>query len=109
MSDRKPLTSYRAPRTWPIWLGMGLLRRACLLPQRRARGAGRVLGRIAHALGGSRRAVVRRNIELCFPDLSPKERDALAGEDAVSTFSALVVAQAANAGRRIFIRREDRS
>ena len=30
--------------------------------------------------GGSRRAVVRRNIELCFPELTPGERDALALE-----------------------------
>jgi len=41
---------------------------------------GRVFGRIAHALGRSRRAVVRRNIELCFPELNDKERDALAYE-----------------------------
>jgi KDO2-lipid IV(A) lauroyltransferase len=31
-------------------------------------------------VGGSRRAVVRRNIELCFPELTPEERDALAFE-----------------------------
>ena len=59
---------------------MGLLRLACLLPHRVALALGRVLGRIAHRLGGSRRAVVRRNIELCFPELSTAERDALARE-----------------------------
>ena len=80
MSERKPLSSYRAPETWPIWIGMGLLRLACLLPHRIALALGRVLGRIAHRLGGSRRAVVRRNIELCFPELSTAERDALARE-----------------------------
>jgi KDO2-lipid IV(A) lauroyltransferase len=80
MSERKPLSSYRAPETWPIWIGMGLLRLACLLPHRVALALGRVLGRIAHRLGGSRRAVVRRNIELCFPELSTGERDALARE-----------------------------
>jgi KDO2-lipid IV(A) lauroyltransferase len=41
---------------------------------------GRLLGRVAHLAGGSRRAIVRRNIELCFPELSPAERDALAYE-----------------------------
>lgn len=78
--DRKPLSSYRAPRYWPIWLGMGLLRLVCLLPHRMALAVGRMLGRLAHAVGGSRVAIVRRNIELCFPDLSEKERNDLAYE-----------------------------
>ncbi len=38
---------------------------------------GRLLGRLAYAVGGSRRAIVRRNIELCFPELAPAEHDAL--------------------------------
>ncbi len=80
MSDRKPLSSYRAPRFWPVWIGMGLLRLVCLLPHRIALGIGSLIGRLAHAAGGSRRAIVRRNIELCFPDLSASERDALALE-----------------------------
>ena len=76
--ERKPLSSYWSPRYWPVWLGMGLLRLVCLLPHRMALGIGGALGRLMHAVGGKRRAVVRRNIELCFPDLSPQERDALA-------------------------------
>ncbi len=39
---------------------------------------GRAIGRLAHRAAGTRRAVVRRNIELCFPDLSPSERDVMA-------------------------------
>ena len=78
--DRKPLSSFRAPRHWPIWLAMGLLRLLCLLPHRAALAIGRMLGRLAHAMGGSRVAIVRRNIELCFPDLSPEQRDDLAYE-----------------------------
>ncbi len=80
MSERKPLSSYRAPETWPVWIGMGLLRLVCLLPHRVALALGRVLGLLAHAMGGSRRAVARRNIELCFPELDPDSRDALARE-----------------------------
>ena len=77
---RKPLSSFWSPRYWPVWVGMGLLRVVCLLPHGAALAVGRVLGRIAHSFGGSRRAVVRRNIELCFPELSPEERNALAFE-----------------------------
>lgn len=76
--ERKRLSSFWGPRYWPVWVGMGLLRLVCLLPHGAALAIGRVLGRIAHRLGGSRRAIVRRNIELCFPELSPDERDALA-------------------------------
>ena len=78
--ERKPLSSYWSPRYWPVWLGMGLLRMVCLLPHRIALAVGSGLGRLMHALGGQRRAVVRRNIELCFPDLSVRERDTLALE-----------------------------
>jgi len=78
--ERKPLSSYWSPRYWPVWLGMGLLRMVCLLPHRIALAVGSGLGRLMHALGGQRRAVVRRNIEMCFPDLSVRERDTLALE-----------------------------
>ncbi|MEM9401854.1 MAG: LpxL/LpxP family Kdo(2)-lipid IV(A) lauroyl/palmitoleoyl acyltransferase [Pseudomonadota bacterium] len=76
--DRKPLSRYRSPGTWPVWLGLGLLWLVCKLPHRVALTLGSGLGLIAHAVAGSRRAVVRRNIELCFPELSAAERDALA-------------------------------
>jgi len=76
--DRKPLYRYWQPTYWPWWLGLGLLRIICALPNRVALGIGRLVGRLVHALAGSRRAVVRRNIELCFPDLSNEERDDLA-------------------------------
>ena len=80
MSERKPLSSYRGPETWPVWFGMGLLRLVCMLPNRATFAIGRMLGRFAYWLGGSRRAIVRRNIELCFPELDPAARDALAFE-----------------------------
>ncbi len=57
---------------------MGVLRLICLLPHAWALAIGRVIGRLAHALGGSRRAIVRRNLQLCFPDLNETQRNALA-------------------------------
>ncbi len=78
--ERKPLHHYVSPRTWPVWLGLGLLRVVTWLPHRTALAVGRLIGRFAHAVAGSRRALVRRNIELCFPDLSEAERDTLARE-----------------------------
>jgi KDO2-lipid IV(A) lauroyltransferase len=76
--DRKPLHAYRAPKYWPVWFGLLLLRLVCLLPHRTSLALGRGLGRLAHAVAGERRAIVRCNIGLCFPELSATERDALA-------------------------------
>lgn len=59
---------------------MGLLRLLCLLPHRTALATGRVLGRLAYKSGASRRAIVQRNIELCFPELTPDECNVLAYE-----------------------------
>ena len=77
-SDRKPLHHYWTPRYWPAWFGMAVLRVICLLPHPAALAIGRVLGRLAERATGTRRAIVRRNIELCFPELSAADRDALA-------------------------------
>lgn len=78
MSDRKPLHRYWTPRYWPTWLGMAALRVVCLLPHPAGLAIGRMLGRLAERAAGKRRAIVRRNIELCFPELPAAERDALA-------------------------------
>lgn len=76
--DRIPLRNYYSPETWPTWLGLGVLRLITMLPHRTALWIGRGIGRLAHAAGGKRRAIVRRNLELCFPELGAAERDALA-------------------------------
>jgi KDO2-lipid IV(A) lauroyltransferase len=78
MKQRKPLSHFRAPKYWPTWFGLGLLRVSCFLPYRWQLGLGKLLGRIGHRFARERRAITRRNIELCFPELSPPERDALA-------------------------------
>ena len=77
-ANRKPLYLHLSPLTWPTWVGLGMLRILCWLPHSVALAIGRILGRLAHLVGGERRAIVRRNIELCFPDLNAGERDDLA-------------------------------
>lgn len=77
-ANRKPLHLYLSPSTWPVWIGLGLLRMICWLPHRLALALGRGIGWLVHGVGGERRAIVRRNIELCFPDLSTGQRDDLA-------------------------------
>lgn len=75
--NRKPLHHYLSPRYWPMWLGLGLLRAICLLPHHMALGIGRGIGAVAHFAGGARKAIVRKNIALCFPELSTDERNDL--------------------------------
>ncbi|NNC77773.1 MAG: lipid A biosynthesis lauroyl acyltransferase [Woeseiaceae bacterium] len=76
-SDRKPLHAYWTPRFWPLWFGIGVLRLLCLLPHRASLGVGRALGKLAYRIAGARRKVVRRNLELCFPDRTANEINVL--------------------------------
>lgn len=76
-ANRKALHHYWTPNYWPVWLGLGLLRAVCLLPIPVALAIGRGIGRLVYRLGDNRRAIVCRNIELCFAELSAPERHAL--------------------------------
>lgn len=76
-SERLPFLRYWTPYYWPGWLVIGILRLICLLPHRRRLAVGFFIGRVGHRLGAQRRAIARRNIELCFPELGDDERDAL--------------------------------
>ncbi len=77
---RKPLHHYWTPNYWPTWIGFGLLRLSCYLPYHWQIKIGKSIGRLAHRISAERRAIARRNIELCFPELSTKERNKLALE-----------------------------
>lgn len=67
----------RSPRYWPVWAFAFWLRATAALPWRTAIKVHEVLGRIAGVLSRGRRRIVKRNLELCFPELSPHEIDAI--------------------------------
>jgi len=75
--ERKPLYHYWTPNYWPTWVGLAFLRLSCFLPYHWQIGLGKSIGRLAHKIGAKRRAIARRNIELCFPELSVTERNKL--------------------------------
>lgn len=79
-AERPTLRHYWAPKYWPTWIGLGFLRLTCLLPFAWQIELGKALGRLAHRIGAERRAITRRNIELCFPELTDEERNKLALE-----------------------------
>lgn len=73
------------PRYWSLWLGLALLWLLVQLPYPLLLLMGRGLGRLMYWVAGSRRHIVRRNLELCMPQLSPAERDALLKKNFEST------------------------
>ncbi len=73
------------PRFWLLWLGLGLLWLLVQLPYVCLLRLGRGLGALMFHLAGSRRRIARRNLELCFPELSEARREQLLRENFAST------------------------
>src|SRR5437899_300663 len=66
-----------APRYWPTWLGLGLLRSFATLPFGWLIQMGTGLGALMLRLQLPFTHTARRNIELCLPELSAAERERL--------------------------------
>jgi len=66
-----------APRYWPTWAGLGLLRLLALLPFPLMLRFGRLLGALLRRLAARFVRIARRNIELCFPQLDMQSRERL--------------------------------
>lgn len=98
--ERPPLRHYWAPKYWLIWIGIAFLRLCCLLPFKWQIGLGKAIGRLAHGIGAERRAITRRNIELCFPELSEAERNKLAREHFEALGASLMELALARWGRK---------
>lgn len=70
--------SFLKPRYWPLWLAIGLLRLAVLLPYHWQRPLGFMLGRCLRFVARRRWRITRTNVDLCFPELPAAERHRLA-------------------------------
>jgi KDO2-lipid IV(A) lauroyltransferase len=66
-----------APKYWATWLGLGVLRTLEMLPYPAQRQVGSALGGLIRRLPLAYVRIARRNIDLCMPELSATERDAL--------------------------------
>ncbi|WP_028240693.1 lipid A biosynthesis lauroyl acyltransferase [Stutzerimonas azotifigens] len=73
------------PRYWLLWLGLGLLWLLVQLPYRALLKLGRGLGWLMYRFARGRRHIARRNLELCFPQWSAAEREALLRENFASS------------------------
>jgi KDO2-lipid IV(A) lauroyltransferase len=65
------------PRTWPTWLGIGVMALLARLPWPLQRGLGRALGGVLRPLLGERRRSAARTRALCFPALDDAARASL--------------------------------
>ena len=68
---------FLAPRYWPIWLGLGLMKLMAALPFSWQLAIGGQTGRWIGKIARRRRRIAEINLALCFPELSPTQRAAL--------------------------------
>jgi KDO2-lipid IV(A) lauroyltransferase len=79
-----------APRYWPTWAALGVLRLVALLPYPAIVHLGRMLGVGLRLLPSRFVRTARRNIELCLPELSAPQRARLLHEHFASLGVALL-------------------
>lgn len=77
------------PKYWLLWLGVGLMRLTQVLPLRIQMKMGAVLGRMAMGIVGKRVNTAKRNLQLCFPEMSDAEQQALLRENFEQTGKAI--------------------
>ena len=78
-----------APRYWPTWLGLALLRLLTPLPLAVLLILGKGLGRLVRHLPVNFVHVARRNLQLCLPELSDQQRERLLAQHFASIGIAL--------------------
>jgi Kdo2-lipid IVA lauroyltransferase/acyltransferase len=77
MDPDRSMSRFLAPRWWPYWLGLGLMRLLAFLPYRAHLALGGGLGGLLFRLLRKRREVAARNLALCFPERSDDDIAAL--------------------------------
>ena len=73
------------PRYWLMWAWLGFLWLVAQLPYRVLLRLGRGVGVLMYWVAGSRRHIAERNLELCFPQLTERQRLRLLKENFAST------------------------
>lgn len=68
------LRQFRAPRYWPTWALLGVMRLSAWLPIPLQLATGSLIGRALHVLQRRERLVAARNLEICFPDMDAAAR-----------------------------------
>jgi Kdo2-lipid IVA lauroyltransferase/acyltransferase len=77
------------PKYWLLWFGVALMRTTQVLPLHLQMKLGASLGRLVMRLAGSRTRTAKRNISLCFPQMSAQEQQTLLVQNFEETGKAL--------------------
>ncbi|MGL4447069.1 LpxL/LpxP family Kdo(2)-lipid IV(A) lauroyl/palmitoleoyl acyltransferase [Shewanella sp.] len=65
------------PKHWPMWFAVLLMRITQFLPLSWQMALGKGIGRLVMKFAGRRTHTARRNLALCFPQMSPQAREQL--------------------------------
>jgi len=76
-AEHPSLGDFRAPRYWPTWALLGVMKLSARLPVGLQLALGTLIGRIFYTLQVRERGVARRNLEICLPELAGPERETL--------------------------------
>jgi Kdo2-lipid IVA lauroyltransferase/acyltransferase len=74
----RSLLRFWSPRYWPAWCLVLWMRLSAALPLRSTLLIHRLIGRMIHRVSPKLLRVVLRNLEICFPELTPEQRADLA-------------------------------
>ena len=78
------------PCNWLTWFGLGILWLIVQLPYPLLHFIGTSAGRLSRRFLKRREHIARRNIELCFPDMSPAARETLIDQNFMSLGMGLI-------------------
>lgn len=81
--------AFLLPKYWLTWIGILLLYLLSWLPYSWLKAMGRGLGRLLAVLAPKRVNIARRNIQLCFPELTTDQQEALVKQNVERTGIAL--------------------
>jgi Kdo2-lipid IVA lauroyltransferase/acyltransferase len=78
------------PRYWPTWFAFGLWRLVTQLPFPVLLALGKAIGLLVYSFPSRRKIIARRNIEICFPELSQAQQQAMLRANFINSGIALM-------------------
>ena len=88
--SRKLESDFSGSKYWITHFNLWILKRIGALSSQRRKSLGNLLGSLMYRLAGKRKRIAERNIELCFPRLTPTETHALVKANMKATGQGLV-------------------
>lgn len=79
------LKQLMAPKYWPTWFIMGIIYALSFLPWKLQQFFGKQLGLLLYKVNPRRRRICDINFQICFPEMTAPEREALTREHFISS------------------------